>query len=126
MADVYQNIYEIVKIRSTTFSEIASSLGISRQSLSRVFTEKTLTVKRLEDICEILKIEPSILWSENIKIHELNEELIKYSTTSTNNVSNKTIKIEEVSNNIANRLLDQIQFLNKVINDQIEIIKNLS
>lgn len=127
MADVYQNLYEIVKMRGASFSDIANTMGISRQSLSRVINEKTLTVKRLEEICGILKIEPAILWSDNIRIFELNEELIKNGNQTASHVSNKTnIDTEKADDNIVDRLLDQIEILNKTVNNQVDIIKNLS
>lgn len=46
-----------LKSRSITYDELATRLQLSHASVKRLFAEETFTLKRIEDICNVLEID---------------------------------------------------------------------
>ncbi|MES2673192.1 MAG: helix-turn-helix transcriptional regulator [Pseudomonadota bacterium] len=50
-----------LKAHGLTYAEVASSLGITEASVKRLFSEQSISLQRLEQICQIMEIEISDL-----------------------------------------------------------------
>ena len=48
---------KLLKSRGTTYRALAAALGLSEPSIKRLFSEKTFTLQRLEQICAVLEID---------------------------------------------------------------------
>lgn len=46
-----------LKARNITYSELGSRIGLSEASVKRLFSEETFTLKRVEEICNVLEID---------------------------------------------------------------------
>ena len=46
-----------LKSRSITYDELARRLKLSHASVKRLFAEETFTLKRIENICNVLEID---------------------------------------------------------------------
>ncbi len=55
-SDLIDTLKSCLKSRGVTYKELATMLGISEASVRRVFSQKTFTLERLEEICRILDI----------------------------------------------------------------------
>lgn len=47
----------VLKSRGTTYAELAEGLGLSEASIKRLFSERTFTLQRLDDICRLLELD---------------------------------------------------------------------
>lgn len=60
MANADQLIHalkKVLKSRGKTYADLASGLSLSEASIKRLFSEKTFTVQRLDEICRLLEID---------------------------------------------------------------------
>lgn len=48
---------KLLKSRGTTYRHLAEAIGLSEPSIKRLFSEKTFTLQRLEQICAVLEID---------------------------------------------------------------------
>ena len=48
---------KLLKSRGTTYRALAARLGLSEPSIKRLFSEKTFTLQRLEQVCAVLEID---------------------------------------------------------------------
>ena len=46
-----------LKARDLTYGELGSRIGLSEASVKRLFSEETFTLKRVEEICNVLEID---------------------------------------------------------------------
>lgn len=53
---IFESLKRLMKARSINYRELASELEISEPTVKRIFSKKTLTVERLERICEVLNV----------------------------------------------------------------------
>ena len=75
---ILQTLKTCLKEQSVTYADIAESLSLSEASIKRLFSEKNISLQRLDDICKILGMEINDLTKrselENQEIKELTEE----------------------------------------------------
>ena len=55
-AQLLQALKHAIRTRGLTYRDIASQIDISESSLKRWFSDQSVTLKRLEDICNVLEI----------------------------------------------------------------------
>ena len=56
-AALLEAVKKLLKARGTPYRELARSLGISEASVKRLFSQKTFTLQRLEQVCAALEID---------------------------------------------------------------------
>jgi transcriptional regulator with XRE-family HTH domain len=56
-AGLVEALKKLLKSRGTTYRSLARSLKLSEPSIKRLFSERTFTLKRLEEICAVLEID---------------------------------------------------------------------
>lgn len=54
--DLVETLKKILKSRGLTYSDLARDLGLSEASVKRVFAEKSFTLDRLNQVCDLLGI----------------------------------------------------------------------
>lgn len=54
---IVETLKKVLKTRGITYKALADSLALSEASVKRVFAEETFTLKRLEEICDVLEID---------------------------------------------------------------------
>src|SRR5258706_7790195 len=71
-------VKQTLRDRGRTYSDLAHGLGLSESSVKRLFSQKKLTLDRLEEICKHLDLEISdlleIARTNELRITELTEE----------------------------------------------------
>lgn len=117
MSKIYDRISRLLKERNIPLTKLGENIGVSSSSLGRTFREKTLTLEKFEAISEYLNISPAMWWIEDDEVFWADEPRVEYMTSKKQDKDNDFI----ISN-----LLNQIEFLNKTISEQTEIIKKLS
>ncbi len=55
-AQLLQALKQTIRARGLTYRDVAGRVGISESSLKRWFSDQSVTLKRLEDICNVLEI----------------------------------------------------------------------
>lgn len=55
-SDLVETLKKILKSRGLTYSDLARDLGLSEASVKRVFAEKSFTLDRLNQVCDVLGI----------------------------------------------------------------------
>lgn len=55
-ARLIDTLKKCLKARGVTYREVAGALHLSEASIKRLFSEKTLSLKRLEEICDLLDL----------------------------------------------------------------------
>lgn len=48
---------KVLKARGMTYAQLATGLGLSEASIKRLFAEKTFTLQRLDEICQLLDMD---------------------------------------------------------------------
>ena len=48
---------KVLKSRGRTYADLALGLGLSEASIKRLFSEKTFTLQRLEEVCRYLEMD---------------------------------------------------------------------
>lgn len=48
---------KLLKSRGITYRSLAASLGLSEPSIKRLFSERTFTLQRLEEVCRVLEVD---------------------------------------------------------------------
>ena len=48
---------KLLKARGVTYRQLAAGLGLSEPSVKRLFSERTFTLQRLEQVCQVLEID---------------------------------------------------------------------
>jgi DNA-binding Xre family transcriptional regulator len=48
---------KLLKARGTTYRQLAPALGLSEPSVKRLFSERTFTLQRLEEVCALLEVD---------------------------------------------------------------------
>lgn len=56
-ARLVEALKKLLKSRGTTYRELARALGLSEASVKRLFSERTFTLQRLEQVCEVLEVD---------------------------------------------------------------------
>ena len=56
-AALIEALKKLLKSRGVTYRALASGLGLSEPSVKRLFSERTFTVQRLEQVCQLLEID---------------------------------------------------------------------
>jgi len=56
-AGLVEALKKLLKARGTTYRELAASLGLSEPSIKRLFSERTFTLQRLEQILRVLEVD---------------------------------------------------------------------
>jgi transcriptional regulator with XRE-family HTH domain len=52
-----ETLKKVLKSRGITYADLASGLGLSQASIKRLFSERTFTLQRLDDICRFLEMD---------------------------------------------------------------------
>lgn len=56
-AGLVEALKKLLKSRGTTYRALGKSVGLSEASIKRLFSEKTFTLQRLEQVCAVLEID---------------------------------------------------------------------
>jgi DNA-binding Xre family transcriptional regulator len=56
-AALVEALKKLLKSRGTTYRALAQAIGLSEPSIKRLFSERTFTLQRLEQICAVLEID---------------------------------------------------------------------
>src|SRR5689334_19927344 len=56
-AGLVEALKKLLKARGTTYRELAKALGLSEPSIKRLFSDRSFTLQRLEQICGVLEID---------------------------------------------------------------------
>lgn len=56
-AALVEALKKMLKARGVTYKALAASVGLSEPSIKRLFSERTFTLQRLEEICAVLEVD---------------------------------------------------------------------
>jgi DNA-binding Xre family transcriptional regulator len=74
-AFIFDSLRAHLKARGLTYRKVAQELGLSEQTLKRIFANNDCTIERLEQICRVLQIELSDLVKSSPRKSKLIEQL---------------------------------------------------
>ncbi len=61
ISPLLSTLKKALKAHGLTYADVASSLGVAEASVKRLFSEQTISLQRLEQICQIMELEISDL-----------------------------------------------------------------
>ena len=56
-AGLVDALKKLLKARGATYRDLAAALGLSEPSIKRLFSERTFTLQRLEQVCRVLEVD---------------------------------------------------------------------
>ncbi len=73
-----ETLKKMLKAHGKTYTDVAETLGLSEASVKRLFSEKSFSLKRLDQVCQMMKMEITdlvqLMNENNQQLEELSEE----------------------------------------------------
>lgn len=110
----YNKLKDEIKLKKISIRQLCIKIGISEQGYYKMIGNKTMTVKNLESICELLKVSPCEFFNDSPYYRE---SILSLASVSENKEEYKTANKAEIES-----LTKEL----KIKDEMIELYRKLS